>query len=127
MSKATRWGFVIFLLLLSGAGFAFGYAFHMNTELERFAKETERMANDYIWDWFWKRYPGEDLPRFVVLARPDPVVKASRMGERRWRWESENPNEIWEPDTHRLIWRYDKDRWELVQDLEGDVSVFPFD
>lgn len=108
------------------AGFSFGYLFHMSTSLEKFAKETDRTSRDYDWTYTWKRFPGEKVSRLVVLVSPDPEVGSSKAGWYKWHWYPSNPYEPCDPDAHRLVWRYGLDRWELVDDLEEDVSVPPY-
>ena len=111
---------------LLAAGFSFGYYFHLNTEIERFARETDRTSSDYRLTLVWKRYSGDTLSTPLILAAPDPEKTASRDAWSRWRWELSNPEEPCDPDAHRLVWRYKADRWELVNDLAEDLSVNPF-
>ena len=108
------------------AGFSMGYVFHMRGSQERFAREADRSPSDYTCTLTWKKYPGDSLSTPLILASPMPDKTASRDAWSRWSWDVSNPDESCDPDQHRLIWRYHADRWELVDDLEKDLSVNPF-
>ncbi len=108
------------------AGFSLGYVFHMNTAMERFARETSRTSSDYHLTLTWMKYPGDRFSTPLILAIPDPGKEASRDAWTRWHWEISNRDEPCDADSHRLVWRYKADRWELVDDLAQDLSVNPF-
>ena len=117
---------ILFLGGLAVTGFTLGYGFHMSTALQKFARETDRTSTDYDWSLVWITPPKADRAYPAVLAKPKAEAPSSRDGARRWRFWVENVREPCDPDDHRLVWRYEADRWELVDDLKKDRSVDPF-
>ena len=107
-------------------GFSLGYCLHLSTALQRFAQETDRSPSDYAWSLAWVHPADGGRTRPVLLAQPKGDKQAPWEAQTRWRWQVANPAEPCDPDQHRLVWRVGADRWELVEDLEGDRSVPPF-
>lgn len=122
MKRSYAIALTLSLLVLFGGGFSLGYGFHMSRALVRFARETGRDPSDYDWKVVWTAPPGGGRERPHVLAHPNPRREASRDAWSRWRW----PVAGADADLHQLIWRVREDRWELLEDLENDVSLDPF-
>ena len=126
MKRAYLISLVLGLGGLLAVGFSLGYVLHMSGALQRFAMEASREPSDYDWNLLWIRPAdgGSSVP--AVVASPKPGKEASRDAQSRWHWSASNPNEPCDPDQHRLVWRARADRWELVDDLEKDLSTPPF-
>ena len=123
MKKAYLFSLILGLGGLMLAGFSFGYYWHLCTSLQRFARETDRTSTDYDFSVAWVQPPdgGQSYP--VILAIPAEDSPTSFQAQTRWRWSVSNPEEPCHPGQHRLIWRFGKDSWELVDDLEKDLSL----
>lgn len=123
MKWTHKLGLAALLGGMVAVGFGFGYVFHMRTLLEKFAKETDREASYYQWTLLWRDRPGAILPVATVIGTPDPEFPSSRAGRGKWKWYPQGATEPCDADEHRVIWRWGKDRWELLVDLETDESL----
>lgn len=127
MKKSYLFAIVLILGGIGVGGFAFGYYFHIRTQLNPIAKETDRMTSDYDISFVWMKPPDGSMGYPVALAKPAEDSQASRLAEQRWRWGDPEARESCTADQHRLIWRYKPDRWELLEDFEADRSFNPFE
>ncbi len=125
-TKALIW---LTLGIMTLLGFLLGYGLHLNTAIQRFAGETNRSSEDYSFSVVWMHPPDGGTSYPALLAVPVPGASLPMEVRTRWRWSNTNPNEPCDPEEHRLVWRVRKDAWELVDDLEKDLSVplFPED
>ena len=77
-------------------GFSFGYYFHMNTEMDRFARETDRTPDAYGFRLAWIS-PAEGGGHPAVLADLREGDPAPLQARTRWHWALSNPAQPCDP------------------------------
>ena len=126
MKRSYQVALVLGLGGIAVAGFGFGYLLPQQQALHRFAKESDRSESDYDFSMIWLAPSDGSRSYPVFLAKPEEDSHASRDATNRWRWGDPDAKEACTAEEHRLIWRYEADRWEILEDLEDNRSVNPY-
>lgn len=126
MKRSYQVALVLGLGGLGVGGFSFGYLFHAQQALNRFARESDRTCSDYDIRPIWLKPTDGGKAHLALLASPSEGSRASRDAQGRWKWGDPEATEACTADEHRMIWRFGKDRWEILEDLDSDRSSYPF-